>query len=114
VVIAALGNHALKKQPELISTSISAGVKHWYPSEFGADLTVGDNWSERYYRDKVITREYLAAEAAKNPGFGYTYFLNGRFTEWAPIPHFDIHPKTQTAHIVGKLEMEQSLISVNE
>lgn len=113
-MIAAVGNHALQKQPELISTSVAAGVKHWYPSEFGADLTVGDNWNERYYCDKVLAREHLALTAAQNPGFGYTYFLNGRFTEWAPIPHFGISPKTHNAHIVGKLEMEQSLLSVIE
>lgn len=58
-VLAVLGNHGIKKQPSLISTALSAGVKRWYPSEFGADLTVGDNWKERYYRDKVLTREYL-------------------------------------------------------
>jgi len=114
VVIAALGNHAIKNQPSLIDTAIAAGVRHWYSSEFGADLLVGDNWNERYYRDKRLTREYLQKKAAENPDFGYTYFLDGRFSEWAPIPHFGIDLKTHTAHIVGKPEMEQSLLAVND
>jgi hypothetical protein len=114
VVIAALGNHAIKYQPGLIETALAAGVRHWYPSEFGADLTVGDNWNERYYRDKVITRKWLQQKAAENPHFGYTYFLNGRFIEWAPTPHFGIDMKTHTAHIVGEPEMEQTLLSVAE
>jgi hypothetical protein len=114
VVIACLGNHAIKNQPSLIDTALAGGVRHWYPSEFGADLTVGDNWNERYYRDKVLTRIHLQKRAHENPGFGYTYFINGRFTEWAPIPHFGIDMKTHTAHIVGEPDMEQSLISVKE
>jgi len=113
-VIACLGNHAIKNQPALIDTALAAGVRHWYPSEFGADLTVGDNWNERYYRDKVITREHLQKRASENSEFGYTYFLNGRFTEWAPIPHFGIDMKTHTAHIVGEPDMEQSLLSVDD
>ena len=113
-VIASLGNHAIKFQPGLIETAIAAGVKHWYPSEFGADLTVPGNWEERYYRDKVITRDFLKKKAAEHADFGYTYFLDGRFMEWAPIPHFGINVKTHTAHIVGKPEMLQSLIGIQE
>ncbi|KUJ10377.1 NAD(P)-binding protein [Mollisia scopiformis] len=114
VVIACLGNHALKTQPAIIDTALAAGVTHFYPSEFGADLTVGDNWNERYYRDKVLTRNHLKTVAAETPRFGYTYFINGRFTEWAPIPHFGINLKTHTAHIVGRPEMEQSLLATND
>lgn len=114
VVLAVLGNHGIKKQPSLISTALSAGVKHWYPSEFGADLTVGDNWKERYYCDKVLTREYLKKTAGEHPEFGYTLFLNGRLTEWAPSPHFGIELKTHTADIVGTPEMEQSLLATAE
>jgi len=89
-------------------------VTHFYPSEFGADLAVGDNWNERYYRDKVLTRKHLQKRAAENPEFGYTYFLDGRFTEWAPTPHFGLDLKTHCARIVGEPEMEQSLLSVAE
>jgi hypothetical protein len=113
-VIASLGNHAIKHQPQLITAAIASGVRHWYPSEFGADLTVPGNSDERYYRDKVITRKFLEEKAKNNPDFGYTYFLDGRFTEWAPIKHFGIDPKNHVANIVGTPDMEQSLIAVEE
>ncbi|KAG0645843.1 hypothetical protein D0Z07_7941 [Hyphodiscus hymeniophilus] len=103
-----------ENQPALIDTAISAGVKHWYPSEFGADLTVGDNWNERYYRDKVVTRKYLQQKAAEDPDFGFTYFLNGRFMEWAPSPHFGIDLKAHTARFVGTPDMEQSMLATND
>jgi hypothetical protein len=83
VVIACLGNHAIKHQPELITAAIAGGVRHWYPSEFGADLTVPGNSEERYYRDKMITRRFLEKKANEHPEFGYTYLIAGRFTEWA-------------------------------
>jgi hypothetical protein len=114
VVIMPLGNHAIKRQPLIIDTAIAAGVRHFYPSEFGGDLTVPGNWEERYYRDKVITREHLQKRTKDTPGLGYTYFVNGRFSEWAPIPHFGIFPKTHTARIVGEPHMEQSLLAVPE
>jgi len=89
-------------------------VRHWYPSEFGADLTVPGNWEERYYRDKVITRNYLKQKAAEKEGFGFTYVIYGRFTEWAPTPHFGIYPKQGKANIVGSPDMLQSLTPVKE
>jgi NmrA-like family len=40
-IIMALGNHALHQQPTIIDSAIVAGMRHFYPSEFGADLLVG-------------------------------------------------------------------------
>lgn len=114
VVIACLGNHAIKYQPGLISAAIAGGVRHWYPSEFGADLTVPGNSDERYYRDKIITRRFLEKKAEEHSEFGYTYFIVGRFTEWAPLQHFGIDRKNHQARIVGTPGMEQSLIAVEE
>jgi len=113
VVIAALGNHGLKEQPRIIDTAVAAGVRHFYPSEFGADITVPGNWEMRYYRDKVITREHLQKKAKDIPGFGYTYFINGRFSEWAIIPHFGIFPKTHEAFIFGNEGNKQSLLPLS-
>jgi len=72
-----LGNHAIKRQPLVIDTAISAGVRHFYPSEFGTDLTAPGNWEERYYRDKVLTREHLQKRATDTPGLGYTSSMAG-------------------------------------
>ncbi|TVY13067.1 hypothetical protein LARI1_G008665 [Lachnellula arida] len=90
VVVAILGNHAIRNQPAQINTAIAAG-------------------EERYYRDKVITRNYLQQKDSEVKGFGYTYVIYGRFTEWAPLPHFGIYPKSGKANIVGSLEILQSL-----
>ncbi|SRR6266480_1957550 len=59
VVMMPLGNFGNFLQPQVIDTAIKAGVRHFYPSEFGGDITAGDNWNQRYYRDKVLTREHL-------------------------------------------------------
>jgi len=112
VVLGLLGNHGIKYQPHVIDTAISAGVRHYYPSEFGADLTVPGNWGQRYYRDKVLTREHLQKRARDTPGFGYTYFINGRFSEWAILPHFGIFPNKHKALIFGVKENEQSVLPI--
>lgn len=114
VLISAVGNPAMKNQPDLIDTAIAGGVRHFYPSEFGADLTVGNNWNERYYRDKVITRIHLQKRAADNPSISYTYVLTGRLMEWAIIPHIGIYLEKHMAHIVGAPEVEMSLLSAME
>jgi hypothetical protein len=41
-IVMALGNHVLDQQPTIIDSAIAAGVRHFYPSEFGADLLVGE------------------------------------------------------------------------
>ncbi|OCL14880.1 NAD(P)-binding protein [Glonium stellatum] len=81
VVIMPLGNHGLYLQPQIIDTAIAAGVRHFYPSEFGADLLVGDNWHQRYYKYKTITREHLTARSKDTEGLGWTFVEIGRFTE---------------------------------
>jgi hypothetical protein len=113
-VIIALGNHALKLQPQIIDAAISAGVRHFYPSEFGADLLVGDNWQQRYYRDKVLTRNHLAKRAADVEGLGWTYVLVGRLTEWSTISAFGIDNKNRAAKIFGTEEGRQSLLATDE
>jgi hypothetical protein len=114
VVIMCLGNHAMNRQPGVIETAVKAGVRHFYPSEFGADLTVPGNWEEGYYRDKAITREFLAKKAKEVPGLGYTLFVDGRFTEWAPLPHFRIYTTQHKAFVTGKAYMKQTLLGVHE
>jgi hypothetical protein len=113
-VIMILGNHALKDQPAIIDTAISAGVRHFYPSEFGADLTVGENWNQRYYKYKVLTREHLEKRGKEIPELGWSYFQIGRFTEWSVISHFGINNKMHSANIFGTPEGKQSLLSVGD
>jgi hypothetical protein len=57
-IIMPLGNHALNQQSTIIDAAIAARMRHFYPSEFRPDLLVGQNWTQRYYRDisALITR----------------------------------------------------------
>ncbi|UKZ60125.1 uncharacterized protein TrAtP1_001410 [Trichoderma atroviride] len=112
-VLMPLGNHAIKYQPSIIDTGIKAGVRHFYTSEWGADLTAGSNWTQRYYRDKVLTREHLAKRGrdADTPDLGWTYINLGRLTEWSIIKHFGIDNANHTASIFGTPEGRQSLLS---
>ncbi|KAH8886275.1 NAD(P)-binding protein [Thozetella sp. PMI_491] len=114
VVIMALGNFANILQPKIIDTAIEAGVRHFYTSEFGADITVGNNWSQRYYRDKVLAREHLMKRAEDVHGLGWTYITIGRFTEWATIKYFGVDNAERSATIYGTDEGRQSLISVDD
>jgi hypothetical protein len=49
VVMMPLGNFGNFLQPQVIETAIKAGVRHFYPNEFVADITARDNWNQRYY-----------------------------------------------------------------
>jgi hypothetical protein len=113
-VILALGNHAMIYQPQIIDTAIQAGVRHFYPSEFGADLTVGDNWRQRYYRDKVLTREHLQKRAKDTEGLGWTYVTVGRFAEWSVAPAFGFNNVTHKAEIYGSPRGLQSLLAIEK
>jgi len=101
VVIMPLGNHGLYLQPQMIDTAIAAGVRHFYPSEFGADLLVSENWHQHYYKYKAITREHLTARSKDTKGLGWTFIQVGRFTEWSVIKHFGINNANHKATIYG-------------
>jgi hypothetical protein len=113
-VLSFLGNHALNLQPRIIDLAISAGVRHFYPSEYGADLMVGSNRTQRYYVHKIATREHLERRGREIPELGWMYFLLGRLTEWAVISHFGIENKEAKARIYGSAEGRQSLISAKD
>lgn len=112
----ALGSHGLHLQPHIIDTALTAGVRHFYPSEFGADLQVGSNWTQRYYRYKTLTREHLEAlkKQGTYEGLGWSYIMTGRFTEWSVIKYFGVDNANAKATIYGSPEKRQSLLSVPE
>ncbi|KIW30498.1 uncharacterized protein PV07_06240 [Cladophialophora immunda] len=113
-VLSFLGNHGLYLQPAIIDAAIEAGVRHFYPSEYGADITEGQNWTQRYYKYKVQTREHLDAKAQEIPDLGWTYYLLGRLTEWSVISHFGFDNKNAKAKIYGTSSGRQSLISAQD
>lgn len=115
-VLMPLGNHAIKYQPTIIDSAIAAGVRHFYASEWGADLSVGSNWTQWYYRDKVLTREHLEKRGrdTDTPDLGWTYIQIGRLTEWSIRKHFGIDNANHTASIYGTPEGRQSLLRIDD
>lgn len=113
-VVILLGNHGLHLQPTIIDAAIEAGVRHFYPSEFGADLLVGKNWDQRYYRYKAITRLHLEKRGQDIPDLGWTYYVLGRLTEWSVIKHFGFDVPNAKAKIFGTENGRQSLVSVKD
>ncbi|KAF8215092.1 hypothetical protein K438DRAFT_2123779 [Mycena galopus ATCC 62051] len=83
VVLSLVGNGAMRLQPGMIEAAVAGGVRHFYPSEFGTDFSQASLWQFRYFRDKVVTRDHLAAKAKEVPDFHYTLMLTGTFTDWA-------------------------------
>jgi len=113
-VVMALGNFGNYRQPEIIDAAIAGGVRHFYPSEWGADIEVGSNKNQQYYRDKVLTRKYLEKKAEEVDGLGWTLVTIGRFTEWSITKYFGVDNKEHKAEIYGTENGRQSLISITE
>ncbi|KAJ7142408.1 hypothetical protein C8R44DRAFT_692260 [Mycena epipterygia] len=82
VVVSLAGNAAMKLQPGMIEAAIAGGARHFIPSEFGADIAQNGIWKNRYFRDKVVTRDHLRARAKDTPGFRYTLILSGAVAEY--------------------------------
>lgn len=113
-ILSFLGNHGLHLQPSLIDSAIAAGVRHIYPSEYGADILVGQNWTQRYYVEKVRTRLHLEERGKDLPNLGWTYVLFGRLTEWAVLSHFGFDNRAARAQIYGTPDGKQSLINATD
>ncbi|KAJ7628207.1 hypothetical protein DFH06DRAFT_1102766 [Mycena polygramma] len=54
-IISLAGNGAMKLQPGMIDAAIAGGARHFYPSEYGTDLSRGTVGKKRYFRDKIST-----------------------------------------------------------
>ena len=85
-VLSLVGKPLLRLQPAMIEMAITAGVQHFYPSEFGFDLSQPGLYTYRYFRSKQDTRDHLAAKARENPDFRYTLFMNGAPDPRSPPP----------------------------
>lgn len=115
-MISLLGDHAMKHQPAIIDACLAAGVTEFYPSEYGSDIEQGDYPNNRYFRDKILTREALRKTVAENPnsGFNYTLMMVGGFIEFVTKPLFggDLEKKTFTFY--GAPEKTEALTAVAE
>jgi hypothetical protein len=114
-VISLAGNAILIDQPKMIDAAIAAGARHFIPSEFGVDIGQTPFLTERYFRDKHVTRNHLRAKAKEVPGFTYTYVLIGAFAEtFALSPVFGVDAKEKTFTSYGDPETVYSVSSMTE
>ncbi|KAH6665717.1 hypothetical protein B0J14DRAFT_660416 [Halenospora varia] len=81
IVISAVGDDLCPHQPEYFDAAIKAGVRHFYPTEFGADLAHPTSAPEDYFVNKIATRKYLEEKVKEDERLGYTYILVGLFNE---------------------------------
>ncbi|KZF25654.1 NAD(P)-binding protein [Xylona heveae TC161] len=112
VVISLAGNPIMRLQPAMIEAAVAAGVRHFYPSEFGVDVGHDDLVDFRYLRDKRVTRDHLVAKAKEVPGFRYTLLMNGIFAEWSAIPPLGVDTDKHTSTVYGTPDAILSLTAV--
>ncbi|KAL2075175.1 hypothetical protein VTL71DRAFT_117 [Oculimacula yallundae] len=113
-VICLLGNAPMALQPKIIDSAILGGVTHFYPSEFGSDLAHPVAQTQRYFRDKIITRRHLEEVAKKHDTFGYTYIMNGGFAEFAAHPAFGFNKEEKKFEFWGDTGMIQPFTGVKD
>jgi uncharacterized protein YbjT (DUF2867 family) len=101
-VLCLVGNALMKLQPGIIEAAAAGGIRHFYPSEFGADLTQVELRNVRYFRDKYSTREALKEKAKQVEGFKYTLLLSGSFTEFSASEVFGVDTVKHTVEAFGK------------
>jgi hypothetical protein len=101
VVISLAGNANMKDQPGMIDAATAGGARHFYPSEYGADLSIPALANVRYFRDKHLARQHLLETAKAVPGFRYTLLLTGSFTEWAISDFFGVDIEKHTVETYG-------------
>lgn len=89
-------------QPAMIEAAISAGVRHWYASEWNSDIAQKQLYNMRYFRDKQAVRAFLRARAAATPKFQYTLVITGLFTEWAVGEFHGFNQEQHIASLYGR------------
>ncbi|KAJ7111846.1 hypothetical protein C8R44DRAFT_632522 [Mycena epipterygia] len=114
VVLSLAGNATMRLQPAMIEAAVAGGVRHFYPSEFGTDVSQDGVWQFRYFRDKVVTRDHLAATAKAHPDFRYTLMLVGSFSEWAYSEFSGVDVKNHTIEAYGYLDAEMSVTALDD
>ncbi|GKZ34365.1 hypothetical protein AbraIFM66950_004596 [Aspergillus brasiliensis] len=115
VVISLAGNSIMVDQPQMIDAAIEAGVTHFYPSEFGVDISQPAFLQERYFRDKHLTREHLRKTARELPGFVFTEMIIGAFAETFILSDvFGLDRQARTFTYYGDLDDVKSISSMED
>jgi hypothetical protein len=81
----------MKLQPGMIEAAIASGITHFYPFEYGSDLSKPGFKNLRYYRDK------------------YALLMTGPFTRFAASEFFGVDMET---YVVEAYERGDAILSV--
>ncbi|KAF9552292.1 NAD(P)-binding protein [Agrocybe pediades] len=90
IVICAIHDAFVLEQIKYFDAAFAAGVKHVYPTEFGADLTHPVVSKEPYAVGKIEARKQLEERARKDQSIGYTYVITGMFSDFILRPHVNV------------------------
>ncbi|KDR76012.1 hypothetical protein GALMADRAFT_139768 [Galerina marginata CBS 339.88] len=82
IVISAVGDPLCEAQIKYIDAAFEGGAQHFYPAEFGADLTNEVAHGESYFANKVKVRNYLEEKVRNDPTKGYTYIMTSLFSDF--------------------------------
>ncbi|KAJ9603327.1 hypothetical protein H2200_012105 [Cladophialophora chaetospira] len=77
IVVSTIDDDDSAAQKEYFDAAIVGGVRHFYPAEYGADLTHELVRDQPYFADKISVREHLEAYAQTDASLGYTYLITG-------------------------------------
>ncbi len=85
VVISTIGGTAIGEQTTIVEAAVKAGVKRFFPSEFGSD-TSNKKAQEicPFFGIKAQLVDLLRAKADENPNFSWTGMATGPFTRSCP------------------------------
>jgi len=113
-VMSFAGNAIMRLQPAMIEAAIAGGVTHFYPSEYGADLSLEALQNVRYFRDKLVVRSHLVAAARAHPNFRYTLMLTGPFTEWTVDKFYGVDRNEKKVVAYGRPDAQIDVTSIPE
>ncbi|KAJ7850263.1 hypothetical protein B0H14DRAFT_3452000 [Mycena olivaceomarginata] len=114
VVISLAGNTFQRLQPAMIEAAVAGGVRHFYPSEFGIDFDRDDVQQFRFFRDRIVTRDHLAATAKAQPDFRYTLMVVGQFSQWAYSKVCGIDVENHVVEAYGYPDAEISVTALED
>ena len=99
-------------QPAMIEAAVTAGVRHFYASEWNSDISQKEIYDMRYFRDKQAVRGYLRRKAAEVPGFQYTLMVTAIFTEWSVDAFYGFDHDARSATLYGDPEKRVGVTSI--
>lgn len=104
----------MRLQSAMAELAIAAGVRHFYPSEYGAAVYNESNANLRYLRDKLVTRNHLAAKVKEVPAFHATYIVTGNFTEWSVSDFYGVDMERRVVNTYARPDSEICVTSTRE